>query len=266
MPPPGDVEWARLSWTIITALGTAMVAVATGVWAVFTWMAQRAKDRRTERQRIAALYDHPFLFATEELQSRLYNILELGGLGPLTDPASPHPFAEETAYLVAQYFGWERTILRHGPYTADAEVIRLTRAIRNAFATDSLGPELRFFHPEQGAIGQLMMRRVQGQLGSEVEVVPFDEFRRALRPPAPRRGLGALLGCRPGPAEAPAFAEISSLRRMVDALRAVKDTKSPPGDRRLARVQAGLVELLTYLEAKEKLALFPGRRSVAHQR
>jgi len=229
-------------------------------------MAQRAKDRRTERQRLAALYVHPFLFAAEELQSRLYNILELGGLGPLMDPASPHPFAEETAYLVAQYFGWERTILRHGPYTADAKVIQLTRAIRSAFATDGLGSELRFFHPDQGAIGQLMMRRVQGQLGTEVEVMPFDEFRRALRPPAPRVGLGALLGWKPGAAPAPALAEIDSLRRMVDALTAVKDSTSPPGARRLARVQAGLVELLAYLEAKEKLALFPGRRSVARER
>src|SRR6266481_5960670 len=115
MAPPAEVEWAKLSWTILAALGTAMAGVATGMWAVFTWVYQRWMDRKVERQRIAALYVHPFLFAAEELQSRLYNILKLQGLAPLMDTANPHPFAEETAYLVAQYFAWERAILRYGP-------------------------------------------------------------------------------------------------------------------------------------------------------
>jgi len=172
MAPASDIEWAKLSWTVIAALGAGLVSLGTAVWAVFTWAYQRWQDRKTERRRIAALYVHPFLFAAEELQSRLYNILELSGLKPLMEPTNPHPFAEETAYLVAQYFAWERAILRYGPYTADATVIRLTRSVRQAFATDELSADLRIFHPEQGAIAQAMIRRVPGQLGQELEVSP----------------------------------------------------------------------------------------------
>jgi hypothetical protein len=265
MSSPADVEWAKLSWTIIAALGTGMVAVGTGIWAVFTWVHQRRKDRSAERQRMAALYVHPFLFAAEELQSRLYNILELRGLEPLMDPANPHPFAEETLYLVAQYFGWERAILRHGPYTGDATVIKLTRAIRQDFATDSLGSDLRIFHPEQSAIAQAMMRRVPGQLGQELEVMPSQEFRRALRPPASRRTVAGWLDRSPQPSETSSLADIESLRRAINTLAATKDPNSPPGARRLARVQGHLVALLAYLERKERLRLFDGERRTARQ-
>jgi hypothetical protein len=265
MSSPADVEWAKLSWTIVAALGTGIVAVGTGIWAVFTWVHQRRRDRRAERQRMAALYVYPFLFAAEELQSRLYNILELQGLKPLMDPVNAHPFAEETVYLVAQYFGWERAILRHGPYTGDATVIRLTRAIRQAFATDSLGAELRIFHPEQSAIAQGMMRRVPGQLGQELEVMPSQEFRRALRPPSSRRTVGAWLGGSQQPSETSSLADIGSLRRAIVTLAAADPKSPPPGAPRLARVQGHLVALLTYLEKKERLRLFDGERRTARQ-
>jgi len=233
---------------------------------VFTWAHQRRRDRLAERQRMAALYVHPFLFAAEELQSRLYNILELKGLEPLMDPATPHPFAEETTYLIAQYFAWERAILRHGPYTGDAEVIRLTRAIRMAFATDSLGAEMRIFQPEQAAIAQAMMHRVPGQLGQELEVIPSQEFRRALRPPVPRQTLATWVGWNREQPEISALAEIDSLRRAVATLAATTNATSPPGAQRLARVQGHLVALLSYLESKERLRLFDGNRLTARER
>jgi hypothetical protein len=252
-PAPADVEWAKLSWTIIAALGTGMVAVATGMWTVFMWFQERRKDRREERRRMAALYVHPFLFAAEELQSRHYNILELQGLEPLT------------AYLIAQYFAWERAILRHGPYTGDAQVIKLTRAIRQAFATDSLGADLRIFHPEQSAIAQAMIRRVPGQLGQEIEVMPSQEFRRALRPSPPRSTLATYLGLSTSAPECSGISEIGSLSRAVATMAATHDPKVPPGARRLARVQGRLVALLAYIERREGLALFDGERRTASE-
>jgi len=270
MPSPAELESAKLSWTIIAALGTGMAAVATGIWAVFVWFYQRWKDHRAERQRNVALYVHPFLFAAEELQSRLYNILKLHGLKPLMDPANPHPFAEETVYLIAQYLAWERAILRHGPYTGDATVIKLTRAVRQAFATDALGADLRIFHPEQSAIAQAMMRRLPGPLGQEFEVMPSTEFRRALAPPlppAPPQGAVArwLGWSRPRAecVEPSALADIGSLRRAVDTLAATRDPQAPPGAQRLAQVQGHLVALLAYLEKKERLQLFDGKRLTA---
>ena len=266
MTPTPDIEWAKLSWAMITALATGVAAVATAMWAVFTWVIQRLKDRKSERLRTAALYVHPFMFAADELQSRLYNILELRGLEPLADHTIHHPFAEETVYLVAQYLGWERSILRHGPYTADPQIVRLVSAIRDTFATDSLGQDIRFFRPDQGAIAQLMMRRVGGQLGVELEVMPFHEFLRALQPaPSPPGAVRALLGWVAAAAERPPLAEISSLSRAVTTLKLASDPDRPPAARRLARLQTRLVDLLTYLEAKEKLSLFDGVRRVASE-
>lgn len=70
-----NVELAGLLLTLLTAVGA-------GSWAVWTWRAQRRKDREEELKRLASLYVMPFLLACEDLQSRLYNILCLGGLGP----------------------------------------------------------------------------------------------------------------------------------------------------------------------------------------
>ncbi len=57
-----------------------LIAVTMGLWAVWTWSQQREQERLTERARLAALYVNPFMSACEDLQSRIYNILELGGL------------------------------------------------------------------------------------------------------------------------------------------------------------------------------------------
>src|SRR5262245_39149854 len=53
-----------------------LIPVAMGLWAVWTWSQEREQGRLTERARLAALYVNPFMSACEDLQSRIYNILE----------------------------------------------------------------------------------------------------------------------------------------------------------------------------------------------
>jgi hypothetical protein len=74
-----------------------------------------------------------------------------------------------------------------------------------------------------------------------------------------------LLGWAAAAGERPPLAEITSLSRAVAALKLASDPDKPPAARRLARVQTQLVDLLTYLEAKEKLSLFDGNRRVASE-
>jgi hypothetical protein len=51
-------------------------ALAAAVWSVWTWSEEQQKDRQSKRDQEAALYVNAFLLALEELQSRLYGMLE----------------------------------------------------------------------------------------------------------------------------------------------------------------------------------------------
>jgi hypothetical protein len=103
---------------------------------------------------MAALYVSPFLSACEELQSRIYKILELGGLDALRQRYPDGAYAEETLYLMVRFFGWSAAVNRYGPYTQDPQVIGLVTSIRRAFSTSStkrpVGP-FNFFKELLGA-------------------------------------------------------------------------------------------------------------------
>src|SRR5215831_11718142 len=111
-----------------------LIPIVMGLWAIWTWTQEWEQGRATERARLAALYVNPFLSACEDLQSRIYHILELGGLRTLQKRYPDGFYAEETLYLIARYFGWSVVLTRYSPYAQDPEVIRLAEAVRNAFA------------------------------------------------------------------------------------------------------------------------------------
>jgi hypothetical protein len=240
-------------------LFTILTAIVTAGWAVWRFTEDRRHHRRTERDRLAGLYVNPFLVACEDLQSRLYNILHLKGLGALRgeDLQSQHHPAE-TLYLIAQYFGWERRVLRYGPYTTDPKVMRLVLAIRATFATDRdkakpapatapLDPELAgafcFFRIRQEALGQIAVQRVDSSSESEFESVGSVAFQDAL--------------------EEPAFAEMASVQKTLSALEETRNVELLPGRWRLAEVQNYLLGLLDHIEAEEGFTLFPKGRERA---
>ena len=205
------------------------------------WLEEREQTRGKERARISALYVNPFLSACEDLQSRIYNILELEGLHALRKRYPDHGYADETLYLIVRFFGWEASALRYGPYTQDPEIIRLTEAIRNDFATVvySVGP-FAFFRPEQKALGKLVMERFEGQYGVEMDTIPFYEFKKQL--------------------QSPPLSESESIRQSLKSLKDAENSKSLKGRERLVEAQIHLVDLLNYLESKEGVNLFPGER------
>jgi len=82
-----------------------LIALATATWAFWQWSHERDRERRRERERMAALYVNPFLSACEDLQSRIYNVLELQGLQALRERYPDGTYAEETLYLIVRYFG-----------------------------------------------------------------------------------------------------------------------------------------------------------------
>ncbi len=220
-----------------------LIPVATAGWGILTWASDRERERSKERARISALYVNPLLSACEDLQSRLYSILELGGLQTLRTRYPDGSYAEETIYLIIRYFGWVVAVQRHGQYTRDPVVMRLGSAVGSAFSISSsprqVGP-FNFFSPEQKALGKMVMTTMEGQYGVEPDTVSYFEFKKNLR-------LAPLSEC-------------ESLQETLEALRNTNDAAGLPGRDRLARVQNYLVDLINYIEGKEGYTLFQGER------
>ncbi len=181
--------------------------------------------------------------ACEDLQSRIYSILELGGLSTLRRRYSDGSHAEETLYLIARYFGWLVTVERHGEYTRDPIVIRLASAVRSAFSVatspNEVGP-FNFFYPEQKALGKLLMIQREGRYGIEDDTISLYDFRARLA--------------------SPPLSESESIKETLDALRQADHASSLRGRERLAEAQGYLVDLLGYLETQEGYTLFRGER------
>jgi len=239
------VEWGKLIVALLTLIAT------TGV-AIWRWTREREVEREKERNKLAALYVNPFLLACEELQSRLYNILKKGGLDVLKEryKNGNEGYAEETLYLIAQYFGWQRCVYRYGPYTRDRQVVKLIEAIRATFATDKpereTGP-FCFFRSEQKVLGEIALKKSADKSGPEFETIPLYEFKQQL--------------------DSPPLADMQSVKQASEDLQQAKSAEELKGRFRLVEVQNHLVNILSYIEEREGFTLFPkqGGRDTAER-
>jgi hypothetical protein len=230
------------TWRFPTAW---LVPAATAAWAVWTWAHEQSLERERERARITALYVNPFLSACEDLQSRIYKIIELEGLAELRERYPDGAYAEETLYLIVRFFGWLAAVGRYGPYTQDAVMIKHAAAIRRSFATSSskdreVGP-FNFFPAEQKALGKMVMHSLEGEYGHEMDTISYYEFRDVIQSPY-------------------RMPESSAVSQTLGALRAAKRAEDLEGRERLAEAQNHLVDLLDYLESKEGYSYFPAKR------
>lgn len=143
-------------------------------------VAARLEERRHARSKaetvaeVMALYRDPLLRASFDLQSRLFNIVQLDFLGKhygdgredTTDYAR-----ENTLYVIAEYLGWVE-ILRRGVRFLDlgdeannqAWAEKLD-AVRRAFLSDELDPVFRILNGEQRAIGEVMVVPLEDEDG-----------------------------------------------------------------------------------------------------
>ena len=132
---------------------------------------------------------------------------------------------------------------RYSPYSQDPVVFRLSESVRDAFATSSVDFQVgafNFFHPEQKALGKLVMSRTQGQDGPELDTISTYKFRERL----------AL----------PGLSTSQSVQQSLQALRDTETAETLAGRNRLEKAQHHLVDLLNYLEAREGYRLFVGER------
>lgn len=210
------------------------------LWGVHTWSEQHKTELRNEHRKLSAFYGNPFLLACDELQSRIYNLLAGKDTFPILRAHYPTgEYADETLYLVMQYFGWERHIFRYGPYSQDAEVIAMTARIRDAFATAQKFPASAFcfFRTEQRALGEAVIEQVSTEAGATEETISLFQFRQALLQPP--------------------WSETRSVKVTLEALRNATSPTELVGAARLALVQNHLVDLVIYLEGKLGVSLVP---------
>lgn len=224
-----------------------MAGLAAAIWAFWIWRKERKKDREgleRERKRRAALYLIPYLFACEELQSRIWNILDNCGLESLRGSKNVKKpdlsYVEETLYLIVQYFGWQHCVYRY--YVYDARIMQLALRIRDTFATDK--PEYGgkgafcFFRPKQRFLAQMIMQRSSGELGGELDVISFEDFKKKLNDSG--------------------FSDRPAMQKTCAALSKAAHVKNLDLKvrKRLATIQWDLVKLLEHIEDKEGISVF----------
>lgn len=234
-----SAEWGLVIATLMAPLVTISIVAVTAWWTVKAWRDDRKEQRRAERQRLATLYINPLSIACEEVQSRLYNIFERGGLGPLKERYPGGDYAEETLYFFVQYFGWQQRIYR---YYYDQEIIRLLEELRASFATDNpeygrVGP-FCFFRSEHRTFGDMIMMRTEGPFGSQFVTKGYNEFLCMLK--------------------SDPFARSQSVKQTLVTLRNAKDPEDIPAGvrKRLVRIQNLLLDLLDDFESEEGISYF----------
>lgn len=148
---------------------TALISTA-GAF-VSVWYGRRAAraERLAGAEEFAVRFREPLLQAVFNLETRIFNILQMDFLGRFGGPENTpeeREYAElNTVYVFAQYFCWVEILRREAQFLdpRDAEreqlVIRTLEEVRDLF-TDSVGnPDrtFRIFRGEQRALGEVML-------------------------------------------------------------------------------------------------------------
>jgi hypothetical protein len=164
------VDVASIVVAVISLIGALFAAGVTG-W--FTYFSDERK-RLSEAEKVIAKYRDPLLLASQDLQSRLYNITDLG----LTTYFSRGGEEKDnlllyTAFLVGQFFSWTHILrlkaqfLRFATDEKNKELTKVLGGISFEFSTDRYdlsGVPLNLWRGQQMAIGELMTTEVGGEL------------------------------------------------------------------------------------------------------
>jgi len=235
-------------------------ALVAAVWSVLTWSADQQKGRQLKRDQEAALYVNPFLLAIEELQSRLYSILEEDELAFYKKEYPDEyefgsPAAVEILYRLSQYFGWGHQIMRYGPYTKDPTVIELIRKIGETFENRDKfsGDAFRFSLDERISLGEAVVRRIGDgtALLPVFESIPLFQFEEELGNEQSKH--------------APLY-QRKAIRCTLAAIDQADKSEALEGHERLAVLQNLLVDLLTYLQSEEGFRVSIGELKKARLR
>jgi len=149
---------------------------------------QTAEQRRFEREQTVAKFREPLTQAAYDLQSRLYNILELRLIEAYVvsgDDRTRSYVLDNTTFVIAQYFAWTEIIRSEIQFLdlgEDKETAKLAALRDEIYSIWQGDPEeftsaLRIFAGEQRAIGESLI--VEGPRGPEC--IGYGKFLRTLK-------------------------------------------------------------------------------------
>jgi len=223
------------------------------VWSVLTWSDQQQKQRRTKRDQEAAMFANPYIGTIEELQSRLYGILEEDELAFYKKEYPEKyefgsPAAIEILYRLSQYFGWQHHIYRYGPYTKDSTVIKLARQIGEVFEDrkNFSGNAFRFTVDERASLGEVVVRytgRVTATL-PVFESLALFQFEEEISNEQSRHAV---------------LFQSKAVRDILSAIDKADKAEDLEGRERLIVLQNLLVDLQSYLENTEGFQVSVGQ-------
>ena len=126
-----------------------------------------------EKEEVINKYRGQIVQAAADLQSRIYNILELDFMHAFYingNDRTKSYFIENTLFLFAQFFFWNASVrdeihsFSHKDDQKTRDISKKLKEISKIISTDSLNPSFRFFDGEQRAIGEHMIATENNQI------------------------------------------------------------------------------------------------------
>jgi hypothetical protein len=187
------------------------------------------EEREYQRMSTIARYREPLAHACYDLQSRLYNILQMGLISTYYvngDERERGYVVNNTTFLFAQYFAWTEIVRQDiqfidlGHDSETRQLRELQDRIYSLLQTDRHASPLRVFAGEQRAIGERLLVERENRTGC--------------------MGYGAFLDRLPNGADS----IVDSVRRDIAGLA----TTLPTARDRLVSLQHALIDLLAFLD------------------
>jgi hypothetical protein len=136
---------------------------------VSVWYGRRAvrAERLASAEELAVRFREPLLQAVFNLETRIFNILQIDFFGRFRGPkntSEEREYAElNTVYVFAQYFCWVEILRREAQFLdprnaeRDELVVRTLEDIRDLFSVGNPDRTFRIFRGEQRALGEVML-------------------------------------------------------------------------------------------------------------
>lgn len=157
-----------------SAFVIALIALAGSIFStLLTVFGAPVLQARRDARKALDNYREPLLSAAYELQSRIYNILQLKFVEKFIagDGAGKREVGiNSTLYVFAQFFGWREIIrheveyLRFPRYGQTRETARLLRTIEETFLDSNRGLQLMIWRAEQRGLGERMITTANGKM------------------------------------------------------------------------------------------------------